>query len=770
MKKFSKFLCLMLSSIMLLGCIGSTVLAAEHFYELKTTVKEPAVGQKPANVSVSNSKLQVHETKWDGNFNDDGTFKAGEVYTVTYKIKFVNYKDVLKYRVTPAAHMTFLNDNLAEIVFKDNFENVTLKYTFPVLTEQGLYVAEKPKLSEEETLDLRKIYSVQEANNRWAEGNPQHPTERIINTQDKSLSRMYPSLDYESLCLKRVLLDYEVEFYNEDDSYAMVYLSNLKEVWLSPKVDLHAFIGGIAKNPKFKNLFFESEGATTYDFTLYVSDTTLPNGYDSSWALDGVHKMFRTKLYSGDVYEAFKKGDSATRDWCTNHVFAAQIQWADRIYKHKTCQNPVMYYYSCNNCGLPEKNPNRTFSKNEYNKEDYSKYPHSYTIMDLSAKNYIGKNSAGDDVYLYSCNWCGMNKYEYDTIHYSREDFKADFGPNAELTYEYYMDYQKKSWEKTIATCLKNATVESDWIEAFAVKGNPAVTANYSSWAENEIRWANVNDLLDLSLLGSDYTWGINRQQFCSVVVKLAEKLIGKEIAAAPVGTFYDTDNIYVLKAYSAGITSGTGEGAFSPYTTLTREQMATFVHRALMYVKNNSKIRYTPYESKLASFSDSPSISSWANEPMAFMNALGLIKGKSDTSIDPQGTCTIQEAILVAQRSMKADEIGYYQAILPDEQNLAGWKSGTNGKIFLPTSNHKYALAQHSYALGDRIWVTGPKVGSTLPVTDRYTGQTIWAFYEDFKPIRELTEDDIYAYEYYNKNNLEKFKPFVAPEYKGTK
>ena len=48
--------------------------------------------------------------------------------------------------------------------------------------------------------------------------------------------------------------------------------------------------------------------------------------------------------------------------------------------------------------------------------------------------------------------------------------------------------------------------------------------------------------------------------------------------------------------------------------------------------------------------------------------------------------------------------------------------------------------------------------------------GQTIWENYEDFKPIRELTEDDIYAYEYYNKNNTKKFEPFVAPAYRGTK
>ena len=50
------------------------------------------------------------------------------------------------------------------------------------------------------------------------------------------------------------------------------------------------------------------------------------------------------------------------------------------------------------------------------------------------------------------------------------------------------------------------------------------------------------------------------------------------------------------------------------------------------------------------------------------------------------------------------------------------------------------------------------------------YNGEQIWAYYEDFKPVRELSEDDIYAYEYYNKNNVDKFKAFVAPAYKGTK
>ena len=91
-----------------------------------------------SDVTVNNSRLQVKETNWEGDFNEDGTFKAGKVYTVIYKINFKNYKDVVNYRIKPAANKSTLNGNLAEITFKDGIENATLKYTFPALTGQGI--------------------------------------------------------------------------------------------------------------------------------------------------------------------------------------------------------------------------------------------------------------------------------------------------------------------------------------------------------------------------------------------------------------------------------------------------------------------------------------------------------------------------------------------------------------------------------------------------------------------------------------------------------
>lgn len=98
-------------------------------------------------------------------------------------------------------------------------------------------------------------------------------------------------------------------------------------------------------------------------------------------------------------------------------------------------------------------------------------------------------------------------------------------------------------------------------------------------------------------------------------------------------GTFMDAGNIYVRKAYAAGITTGTSATEFSPNAALTSQQMATFIYRAFMYVRDNSEIRYTIYDSALGNYMDHWQIADWAKEPMAFMNALGLIIG---TSVSP--------------------------------------------------------------------------------------------------------------------------------------
>ena len=89
------------------------------------------------------------------------------------------------------------------------------------------------------------------------------------------------------------------------------------------------------------------------------------------------------------------------------------------------------------------------------------------------------------------------------------------------------------------------------------------------------------------------------------------------------------------------------------------------------MYVKANSDIAYTEYNSKLSDYTDSDKLSTWAKEPMAFMNALGLVEGTSATKLSPTAKCSIQEALATAYKSMSADQIGWY--IVTNMKECAG-------------------------------------------------------------------------------------------------
>ena len=262
-------------------------------------------------------------------------------------------------------------------------------------------------------------------------------------------------------------------------------------------------------------------------------------------------------------------------------------------------------------------------------------------------------------------------------------------------------------------------------------------TAKASAWAQSDVNLALNDNLLDTDLLGSDYTKSISRLQFCSVAVRLAEELTGKSITPAAANTFTDTNNPYVLKAYAAGITTGTSATTFSPNATLNRQQMATFLRRTLQYVEKNSSYSYTSYTSKLASYTDNAQVQSWAREPMAFMNALDLVKGTTATTLDPNGTCTIEQAVIVAERSVYAHQIGWYQVVTSNSRIQTLPVEGTSTNT--------------SFRAGDYVWATGKRMGlynedigdefnlpyTFLPIVNPYTKQVEYLANCDLRPVR---------------------------------
>ena len=171
-------------------------------------------------------------------------------------------------------------------------------------------------------------------------------------------------------------------------------------------------------------------------------------------------------------------------------------------------------------------------------------------------------------------------------------------------------------------------------------------------------------------------------------------------------------------------------------------------LYRALQYIKNNSGFRYTVYTPSLDKYPDRSQIAPWAVKAMEFMEVLGIVEPVSNNMIAPMGKCTIEEAVVAAQKSTFADELGWHQAVhWGGKEHIdggAGWYCYEQ-----PIIDRKGKIVMKDFVNGDRIWVSEPwikfnpftkKQGSSLlPFKDEITGATLFYHGGDFFPIKEL-------------------------------
>ena len=715
-------------------------------------VQEPAYGTKPS-YSVTTDRSDVFEisnVSWSGELDGNGHFIPKKTYRISFDIKV---KDGVNIVIPNSSSKSIRNYCL----------NGKLITTGAVSDDRKVFKAGKNFEIDppQEAVDMDYVYSEAKAEE---DRKLIYPDVIIVNEGESLSDYVNVFNDKQMNSVRKVVLNYTYNKHHDGEDETLPErittdprifqgLYNLEELWLGPNVDAADFITAYADahfgfSGSDEIIPLSSKSCETQKLTIFVSDKSLPNGFTGNWnriksdigadgyvyRQTGPFKRFQSRLYSGDVLEAFKKGPSAAYEWCTNHDYSEIINTADRVYQMISCTQPTLYYYSCSKCGKCEYNPNHVARSLPHLAGNYhmlgDRADHYFSERNLSDKYYIGVNSRGERVYWISCVMCG----------------------------KIYGEAEPDQQPTTDEWACESATLTQDYVDiAFAVRNDRYVSAKMSTWAQNEVQWASQNGILDLSLLGNDYTKPITRLQFASVAVKLAEVLTGREILPADAGIFIDTDNEYALKAYASGITSGVSATEFNPNGTLTRQQMATFIHRALMYVRDNTNIRYTIYTPELEKYSDNCAIADWARTPMGFMNALGLVKGVSDTAIDPDGKCTIEQAAVVANRSVNADQIGWYQG------NAASSKSGAitlNNEHFFFHAPTDYAPTQADYTNEMRIWVHSPISGYQkasenpdvdidviqscwLPTTYPFADFPMWVQAEDFKPIKELKADD---------------------------
>lgn len=732
---------------------------AGELCDMETQVNVKSI--KSGNIDLLANGATVAYTEWigDDDINEDGdyVFRAGATYLVNVKLSFDTLKGYCANYTMMSGDTVVVPESFSATV---NGVPATVRTSAPYfptlqvsLTIEGerMSESEKSELTAEQEKNAKALAATRRAGypaRTQAEADAVNPDKFQMNTviMDGSDRGEGYGVGYfnDMKNVGTIIMDIDDNaFYSRSDAVdfprSIVFRTDANEIWLSDKVDAYEFVARMddaLRDTLYHTPYYDYDS----DRPFYTAGATVFISESAAAALRAKlidHRSYKLvytiKAYSGnDVYAAQKAGASAAKEWCTDHDFRDQITSADRAYTYSDCQTPQRWYYSCMICGKCEYNPNHVAGtlRNSYVMDDvtgahgdvYAEYPND--------ESYVGVNAAGQYIYWLSCDVCGRS-HRYQQQHITAAEFALT---GSQATFEQFQAEANATIKMRETLALSSTEVAAGM---FAM--NRRSDAKASAWAQSDVNLALNDDLLDTDLLGGDYTKNITRLQFCSVAVRLAETLTGKSITPAA-SIFTDTNNTYALKAYAAGITTGVSDTSFDPNGTLTRQQMATFIYRTLRYVEKNSEYSYTSYTSKLSSYTDNAQIQSWAREAMAFMNALDLVKGTTDTTLNPNGKCTIEQAVAVAERSVYAHQIGWYQVASEDDNH-------TN-YMTLPTAGTNINASRRN---GDLVWVTGKRLGvyndevefeynvphTFVPAINPYTGQTMYLFNRDLRPIR---------------------------------
>ncbi|RED56257.1 S-layer homology domain-containing protein [Cohnella lupini] len=141
----------------------------------------------------------------------------------------------------------------------------------------------------------------------------------------------------------------------------------------------------------------------------------------------------------------------------------------------------------------------------------------------------------------------------------------------------------------------------------------------------------------------------VTREEFAVLLVK-ALKLTGEgeDFVFTDLNVLSLWAKQSVALAVKAGIINGYSDGTFRPRGEITRLEMASMIARALdLSVKSSGD----------TGFADDSSIPAWGKEAVKSLVHLGIINGKSANRFDPNGKTTRAEAVTILLRMLEKQE-----------------------------------------------------------------------------------------------------------------
>ena len=200
---------------------------------------------------------------------------------------------------------------------------------------------------------------------------------------------------------------------------------------------------------------------------------------------------------------------------------------------------------------------------------------------------------------------------------------------------------------------IKNGGVEYDSGDYIQIKSNLTLYAVWSSaekehWASEYIQYIRELGLIDdLGAEGFAPDTNIDRATMIAALYRLSGDVCRQNAnyQDVPSNAWY-ADAVSWAKEH--GVANGVSQTEFAPNASITREQMATMLYR---YALEAGCVDERGNDSDLTRFSDYSSVNSWAQEAMAWAVSIGLINGRTEKTLVPQGTATRAEAATILKR-----------------------------------------------------------------------------------------------------------------------
>jgi len=223
-----------------------------------------------------------------------------------------------------------------------------------------------------------------------------------------------------------------------------------------------------------------------------------------------------------------------------------------------------------------------------------------------------------------------------------------------------YRQREDGSWEYvggTISSDGKSFTFETEHLSVYALlEYNKTFKDIQGHWAQKDV------ELMARRLIArglSDDIFAPDQEVTRAQATAFLARSLGLEESNLKGTSFRDVPPQHwasqtIEAAYRAGLVVGTGEGNFEPERTITREEMAALLVRALKKEGWEPAQGGAEDKNNLAVYADSSEISPWARDSVKVCVSAGILRGRSAAELVPQGKITRAEAMVMLKRMLQ--------------------------------------------------------------------------------------------------------------------